>query len=193
MDKPKYSELTPSEKHAELLRRVRRDWQKDHPGARLFHNTSGVAYQGDFVTINGMKYLKPRQPVYFGIPEPERKRNAPKKSGGSDLLGETGFCKYWNFRIGDVFCHSCEAGRDLNGEGICKNLLPWLTCIEGKTGNAKLEPNQKIFRKWAKSVNAIYYVARDCKVCQGNQIIEKDGLPHQCGNCKGRGYTLEDE
>lgn len=142
--------LTKHVRHARLVKIVRRQYQIDNPGSRLFNNKSGTAFQGERL-------------ITFGIPDTK------EGSGGADLLGET-----------------------LN------NNLPILTGVECKTGNAKLQKNQKAFRKWLKSINGIYHIARECPECWEDwEPVYKDGkivewVPVKgCPTCKGKGYLLE--
>ena len=167
--------LTKHERHARLVKIVRREYQTEHLGSRLFPNTSGVAWQGNAVNgVDKVELHHPR-PIYFGIPEPDRK-NGELKSGGSDLLGCT---VVW----GNIAFKTQE--------------IPILTGIEIKTGKARLKKNQKIFRDWLLSVNGIYFLAREC-TCWENWIpIRINGkiatweIP-DCPECGGKGFKYED-
>jgi hypothetical protein len=166
-------ELTTHERHSRLVKIVRKEWQKEHDGARLFVNTSGVAWQGNAVSGAGKVELLNPRPIAFGIPAPEIKGTG-EESGGADLIGET---------------------QVLIGFGLS---YPVWTAIEIKTGASKLKKNQKIFRAWVKSVNGIYHVARECPLCWdywepvivGGKIVE--WIIPACSHCDGRGYILED-
>ncbi len=176
--------LTTHQRHARLVKIVRRQYQNDNPGSRLFPNVSGVAYQGQAVSgASKIELFNPR-PIYFGIPEPEKSPNAPRKSGGSDLLGCT--------------MHG-RLKMDLTGQEriILKTALPILTGIEVKTGKSRLKKNQKIFRDWLLSINGIYHLAREC-TCQDkwipiriNGIIKTWEIP-DCPDCEGKGFNYED-
>ncbi len=169
--------LTIHQRHSRLVKIVRRRYQEDNPGSRLFPNTSGVAWQGNATSGASQVILYNPRPVYFGIPEPEKSPNAPRKSGGSDLLGCTG--KWVN----------CE---------MQFMKLPILTGIEVKTGKGRLKKNQKIFRDWLLSVNGIYHIARECPECwqnwepvyKNNKIIE--WIISDCPECGGKGFKYED-
>ena len=160
--------LTSHQRHARLVKLVRKDYQKNHPGSRLFPNNSGVAWQGNAISGAGKVELFNPRPVFYGIPEPEHK-NGAEKSGGADLLGWT-----------------------------IKNNIPIFTSVECKTGNARLQKNQKIFRNMIKKINGIYYTARECPECWDkwepvyykSKII--DWIIPPCINCDGVGYKLEE-
>ena len=175
--------LTIHQRHSRLVKIVRRRYQEDNPGSRLFPNTSGVAWQGTAVSGAGKVELFNPRPVYFGIPEPSAKGTGTD-SGGSDLLGETLKIVYEAF---------AENGKVLTS----KLNFPILTGIEIKTGKSRLKKNQKIFRDWLLSVNGIYYIARECPTCWQNwepvynnkKIIE--WIIPDCPDCGGKGYKLE--
>jgi len=80
MNKPK---LTKHIRHARLVKIARRSYQELNPGARLFNNTSGTAWQG--LTVSGAKEVILKNPriITFGIP------GNRDGSGGADLLGWT--------------------------------------------------------------------------------------------------------
>ena len=181
---PESANLTTHERHARLVKIVRRQYQNDNPGSRLFPNVSGMAYQGQAINGAGKVELFNPRPVYFGIPEPEKSPNAPRKSGGSDLLG----CTMYGRSEPD------ETGQE---RVILKTALPILTGIEIKTGKSRLKKNQKIFRDWLLSVNGIYYLARECPECweswtpiRINGKIKTWEIP-DCPECGGKGYKLE--
>lgn len=166
--------LTSHERHARLVKIVRRWWQEKHAGARLFVNTSGVAWQGNAVSGAGKVELLNPRPVFFGIPAPSEKGTG-EESGGADLIGET----------------PVQIGFDLT--------RPVFTAVEIKTGASKLKKNQKVFRSWVKSVNGFYHVARECPECWdtwdpvivGGKIVEWE-IPADCPVCGGKGFILED-
>lgn len=185
-------ELTTHERHSRLVSNVKKFYQVDNPGARLFKNTSGWAWQGQMVNKNNNLIINNPRPVKFGIPEPSDKRDE-KKSGGADLLGET------PFTICEIFPALQMNIIDCDSMGSCQNCLykdkfPILTAIECKTGNSQLKKNQKIFKKWVQSVRGIYYVARECMECDGSGEIQ-EGKPHHfifnCPCCNGQGFYLD--
>lgn len=169
-------ELTAHQRHERLVKIVRRDYQNKFPGSRLFHNTSGVAWQGEIIKqAQNMMITNPR-PIRFGIPEPDMIGN---ESGGSDLIGET----LIEFPFGNL---------------EKKMLFPIITGIEIKTGNSKLKKNQIIFRNWMKSINGIWYHARECHCWESWQPIKINGIIKSweipfCIECDGKGYTLGDK
>lgn len=188
--------LTTHQRHARLVKIVRRRYQEDNPGSRLFPNTSGVAWQGTAINGAGKVELYSPRPVYFGIPEPSAKGTGTD-SGGADLLGETewSICYLFNqerFDGSPTFtcdrpCSECRLSQK----------IPILTGIEVKTGKSRLKKNQKIFRDWLLSVNGIYYIAHECSVCwqnwepvYKNNKIEYWIIP-DCPECDGKGYKLE--
>lgn len=196
MINPESAQLTKHQRHARLVKIVRRGYQTEHTGSRLFPNTSGVAWQGNAVNGAGKVVLHNPRPIYFGIPEPDRRRNETQ-SGGSDLLGETVFCKYWDHYLKDVNCSPCGNYNKIRPH-ICKYKMPILTGIEIKTGKGRLKKNQKIFRDWLLSANGIYFLARECPECWQNWIpIRIDGkiatweIP-DCSFCNGKGFNYED-
>lgn len=170
MTKPK---LTKHIRHARLVKIVRRQYQLDNPGSRLFNNTSGVAYQGTGTPNAGKVTLINPRPVFFGIP------NHNDGSGGADLLG-------WTMRV--IFS---QLAPEDNG-------IPIFTAVEVKTGKARLQKNQKIFRLNIKKANGIYYLARECPECydkwepiyKNGKLIEWEIPP--CDNCGGKGFMLEE-
>lgn len=160
-------QLTRHERHARLVKLVRRTYQKENFGSRLFPNTSGMAWQGDFVNVAGGVFLRHARPIRFGIPEP---REGGSGSGGADLIGAT----------------------IVNG-------WPVFTAVECKTKNARLQKNQKAFRRWVQSISGIYVVARECPECWENWDSEKKNgkviawrVPW-CGVCGGRGFLAMEE
>lgn len=173
--------LTHHERHARLVKIVRKTYQADNPGSRLFPNTSGVAWRGNANDnysnlVRVIELFNPR-PVRFGIPEPDGKGG---KSGGTDLLGET-------------MISICKAVNSFTNIHV-----PILTGIECKTGKARLKKNQKVFRDWMKRINAIWFLARECTcheywipVYRASKIIDWE-IP-DCELCGGKGYVLEDE
>lgn len=178
------NQLTHHQRHARLVKIVRRDYQTDNPGSRLFSNTSGVAWQGK--AVNGaskIELFNPR-PIYFGIPEPDRRQNETQ-SGGSDLLGCTLYGRF---------------SPDSEGQEriVLKTAKPILTGIEIKTGKSRLKKNQKIFRDWMKSINAIWFLARECPTCWDKwEPFKENGkvkywIIPPCPDCNGKGYRLED-
>lgn len=161
------TKLTKHVRHARLVKLVRRTYQSENPGARLWPNTSGAAWQG--VAINGADevVLKHPRPIKFGIPEPGPLGTDQDGSGGADLLGETQV-----------------------------DNLPILTAIECKTGKSRLKKNQIRFRDWVLSVNGIHHVARECPECWERWIPFKENgkivywIPEkECPVCHGRGYV----
>lgn len=165
--------LTTHERHARLVKIVRKTWQAEHDGARLFVNTSGVAWQGNAVSGAGKVELLNPRPVFFGIPAPDGK-GCGEESGGADLIGET----------------PVLIGFDIS--------YPVFTSIEIKTGASRLKKNQRTFRDWVKSINGIYYVARECPECwdnwtpvmAGGKVVE--WKIDACPCCDGNGYILEE-
>lgn len=165
--------LTTHERHARLVKIVRKTWQAEHEGSRLFVNTSGVAWQGNAVSGAGKVELLNPRPVFFGIPEPSRGK-AEKKSGGADLIGFT----------------VSEIGFDLSRAVF--------TAIECKSGNAKLMSNQKLFRALVLKSGGFYHVARECPECWddwtpvmvGGKVVE--WIIPACMACGGKGFILED-
>lgn len=190
--------LTTHQRHSRLVKIVRRRYQEDNPGSRLFPNTSGVAWQGTAVSGAGKVELFNPRPVYFGIPEPAGKGTGTE-SGGGDLLGETAasLCVIIGqtesvkpmFQCPIIPCETCRYDHK----------IPILTGIEIKTGKSRLKKNQKIFRAWLLSVNGIYYIARECPICWQNwepvynnkKIIE--WIIPDCPDCGGKGFKLECE
>ena len=167
---PESQKLTHIQRHTRLLKKVRREYQHNNPGSRLWNNKSGWAWQGTVCNNVGSVTLINPSPIWFGIPEPEPMAKVDKSnsSGGADLLGFT-----------------------------IKNNFPIFTAIEGKTGNAKLQKNQKIFRDHMISVHGIYYLAREC-TCWDKWVpvwlkkkIIRWAVPH-CDQCDGVGYLLEE-
>jgi hypothetical protein len=173
--------LTTHERHARLVKIVRKTWQAEHDGARLFPNVSGIAWQGNALAgVAEVTLINPR-PVFFGIPEPSRGK-AEKKSGGADLIGWT-ICQFFP-------------------PDKTKSIIPVpatvFTAIECKSGKAILMKNQRVFRDNLKKAGGIYYVARECPECwdnwtpvmAGGKVVEwKIGA---CPCCDGRGYILEE-
>lgn len=164
--------LTKHERHARLVKIVRRRYQEENPGSRIFPNNSGIAWQGNANNHAGMVELYQPRPIRFGIPEPS---GDGEKSGGTDLLGET----------------------ILRFKNIVEIKYPILTGVEIKTGKSRLKKNQKVFRDWLKSVNGIWYLARECDcwkswtpVWAKSKIV--DWLIPACDICDGKGYILED-
>lgn len=170
--------LTPHIRHARLVKLVRRDYQKNNQGSKLFNNTSGIGWAGNDPEFkNGTVTLQNYRPLNAGIPS---KREG---SGGTDLLG----CTIYGVPY---------LSQELKNRG---KTYPILTGIECKTGNAQLKPNQKNFKKWLKSINGIHYTARECKVCWNDwEPIYKKGVivewipPKDCIHCDGVGYGLEE-
>jgi len=80
---PESAALTSHQRHSRLVKLVRRDYQKNNHGSKLFNNKSGVAWQGTAVNGSGKVELFNPRPIYFGIPETN------EGSGGADLLGIT--------------------------------------------------------------------------------------------------------
>ena len=160
-------ELTIHQRHERLLKIVRKTYQAENNGARIFENTSGMAWQGEIKTISGRTAILSAHPVFFGIPSPKMK-GAGADSGGADLIGET-----------------------------LINEIPVFTAIEIKTGKSRLRENQKIFKNWVKSINGIYFVARECSKCwdtwepiyKSNRIVGW-AIP-ECDMCHGKGYIEE--
>lgn len=170
--------LTKHERHARLVKIVRRTYQADNPGSRLFPNTSGIAWQGNAINGAGKVELLNPRPIRFGIPEPS---GDGEKSGGADLLGET-----------SVYYDELS-----NIDGVYSGYIPILTGIEIKTGKARLKKNQKVFRDWMKKIGAIWYLARECTchinwepVYKSSRII-KWIIPY-CEDCSGKGFVLEE-
>lgn len=170
--------MTIHERHSRLVKIVRRKYQEENEGSRLFENTSGAAWQGDAVNgVGKVELLNPR-PVFFGIPSPLH----GEESGGADLLGETEYKCLLPFKSDYI-------------------IVPVFTAIEIKTGKSQLRKNQKIFRDWVKSVNGIYFIARECPECWNKwepvydikkRIIGWD-IPEECPVCHGKGYIIEDK
>ncbi|MCK5600677.1 hypothetical protein KAR91_02340 [Candidatus Pacearchaeota archaeon] len=178
---PESAALTSHQRHARLVKMVRRNYQHDNPGAKLFPNTSGVAWQGNAVNGAGQVTLYNPRPVCFGIPEPEQKGTG-QESGGADLLGET------------PVLHLTGRMIKMSPEYIH---LPVLTAIEIKTGKSRLKPNQKHFKEWLLSINGIFKLARECPHCWNKwepvrlkKKIFKWNVP-ACPTCGGVGYKLE--
>lgn len=173
--------LTSHERHARLVKIVRKTYQAEHPGARLFPNVSGSAWQGSAVSGAGKVELLNPRPVFFGIPEPS-KGSAEKKSGGADLLGWTQL---------DGFIPIDEHGT------YAKRFYSVFTCIEVKTGKANLMKNQKDFRNLAHMFGCLYYVARECPACwDAWEPIYRNGKIEAweifaCPVCGGKGFLLE--
>lgn len=171
--------LTKHIRHARLVKLVRRTYQDDNPGSRLFPNTSGVAWQGNAVTGADEVILKHPRPIRFGIPEPEPNGTDEDGSGGADLLG---------FTIKKDF-----------GSSYFMSGYPIFSAIECKTGKSRLRKNQKHFRDFVRSINGIHYTARECPHCyehwtpiwKGGKVIEWHP-PEDCHACKGKGFLLED-
>ena len=180
--------LTKHERHARLVKIVRRTYQADNPGSRLFPNNSGIAWQGNPQNGAGKVELFNPRPIRFGIPEPDGNGT---KSGGTDLLGET------PVRVISIPDPTHNIGIDLIKSRKVKE-FPVLTGIECKSGKGKLKKNQKIFRDWMKKINAIWYRAQECN-CQENwiplyrasKIIDWE-IP-RCELCNSKGFILEDE
>ncbi len=175
----KYSEMNKHEKHSYLVDKVRREYQAENPGSRMFKNTSGVAWQGHAQSGAGKVELLYPRPIKFGIPEP--KPNEENGSGGADLLGVT------IIRI--HYPPTCK------GEIHDYEYYPIFTAIEIKTGKSRLKKNQKIFRKWVLSINGIYFLGRECPIChgEGEYFITDESnvaLKIQCGKCEGKQYIL---
>jgi hypothetical protein len=169
--------LTVHERHSRLLKIVRRTYQAENEGARLFENTSGVAWQGNAVSGAGKVELLNPRPVFFGIPSPIH----GEESGGSDLLGET------IYRFSQDMVEYYAAVK-----------VPVFTAIEIKTGKSRLRKNQKVFRDWVKSIHGIYFVARECPDCWDKwEPVYKNGkivdwkIP-ECQKCEGKGYIEEE-
>ena len=181
---PESANLTKHQRHARLVKIVRREYQYDNPGSRLFPNNSGVAWVGNACRGAGKVELLNPRPVFYGIPEP-RAKGTGTDSGGSDLLGCT---------------MSGRTEPDKTGQErvILKTALPILSGIEVKTGKSRLKKNQKIFRDWMKSINAVWLLARECTCWQNWIPIRIDGkiatweIP-DCPLCNGKGYKLESE
>jgi hypothetical protein len=187
MKKPK---LTPHIRHARLVKLVRRTYQKDNPGSKLFNNTSGIGWAGNDPEFkNGTVTLQNYRPLNAGIPSKK------EGSGGTDLLGENYYSLCWYLRDDNgkcLFNHNCKECP------VNTKHIPILTGIECKTGNAKLKPNQKNFRNWLKSINGIHYLARECSTCWDNwEPIYKKGVivewipVKDCPECGGVGFGLE--
>lgn len=173
MTKPK---LTKHVRHARLVKIVRRSYQELNPGARLFNNTSGTAWQGNATNGAGQVTLINPRPITFGIP------GNKDGAGGADLLG-------WTMKTSYI----------TNIPSVEDVLFPIFTGIECKSGNGRLMKNQVIFRKNLLSYGGIYYLARECPTCWDNWTpIYKNGrivewIPvKDCPECHGLGYILEE-
>lgn len=176
--------LTKHERHARLVKIVRRSYQEKNPGSRLFNNTTGTGWTANDTDFkNGILILKEYRPLNAGIP------SVKEGGGGSDLLGQTqkNLCELFQGCLYDGDCSKCS---------LLDQRVPILTTIEGKTGDAKLRPNQKRFKKWVLSVGGIYFVARECTCHTNWEPVYKSGriiqwkIPH-CDICGGDGYILE--
>ena len=182
--------LTHHERHARLVKIVRRTYQDDNPGSRLFPNTSGVAWQGNAQNGAGKVELINPRPIRFGIPEPD---GHGEKSGGTDLLGETEV-KLCNLAEVDY----CFFGHNDCGICLLKKPIPVITGIECKTGKARLKKNQKVFRDFMKKIGAVYFLARECPCQDKWEPVYKSGKIIEweigyCENCEGKGFLLENE
>lgn len=143
------------------------EWQKLHPGARIFRNNTGMAWQGKqshYTEIQGHRDIAHRiienpRPIFFGVgfPKKDKKTGRTKQTGGGDYIG-------WESM---TLCELLPADVNIPGcNGNCqtcsfnKRIAIFLN-LETKSKDGKESPDQIKFRKAVQEAGGISIILQE--------------------------------
>jgi len=149
------------------------EWQKEHPGARVFRNNTGMAWQGkvgiDYIkTDNGdtkkLRIIENPRPVFFGVgtPKKDKETGRTKQVGGGDYIGwESKKLCSLAFPNLKYFNQVCELFKNKCSECPLNQKIAIFLNLEIKSKDGKESPDQIRFRKMVQEAGGISIVLQE--------------------------------